>query len=260
MASLEEQLAKAIQKSDLAKMKKLIDEGAALDVVADLPSSSDLLPLSRAAEIGIKPTRLLVERGADVNDVSDRYGALTAALYAEKYDVVRFLLKHTDEPDPLALQACKDAKAVKLLLDAGCDPEPFIKSALRVLRSRNDGDAELQQLAMLLRAVLPKASKKRRGEIESALDSFEAWMNPEAKPKRGGKAPSLSATAKEAGQAAGASAEIEGRPTAKLLADMADEAWEHDGKPEFEMTFLDELDEAAAIYTKAFIAAAKRKR
>ncbi len=148
--NLNEDLLAATRKSDLAKVKALLDQGA--DVNAK--SNYGATPLFFACDRGnVEIVKLLLERGADVN-VKDTFYAATPlgwALGKTNPEVIRLLIekgaKETQQALTFAINGGHVAVA-KAALDAGrFDPEA-LNRALRSALGKNN-----QEIVALLKAA-----------------------------------------------------------------------------------------------------------
>src|SRR5687768_2738793 len=84
-------LMRAIERNDLAGVRRAVDDGADVDGKPDSQEHEGVSPLGAAAEFGrVEIARLLIDRGADVN-LHDGWGmtALTAAAENDNETLIR---------------------------------------------------------------------------------------------------------------------------------------------------------------------------
>ena len=148
--NLNEDLLAATRKSDLAKVKALLDQGA--DVNAK--SNYGATPLFFACDRGnVEIVRLLLERGADVNAKDTFYGAtpLGWALSKTNPEVIRLLVekgaKETQQALTFAINGGHAAVA-KAALDAGRFDQDTLNRALRTALGKKN-----QEIVGLLKAA-----------------------------------------------------------------------------------------------------------
>ncbi|AMV36427.1 ankyrin repeat domain-containing protein [Planctomyces sp. SH-PL62] len=87
-------LTKLAAEGDEAGVRRMLDEGAPVDVVTDGPSN--MTPLQVAAKEGhLEVVKLLLERGADVNHVDEKgFTPVTTAARASEWQVLKVLAEH----------------------------------------------------------------------------------------------------------------------------------------------------------------------
>ena len=148
--NLNEDLLAATRKSDFAKVKALLDQGA--DVNAK--SNYGATPLFFASDRGnVEIVKLLLERGADVNVKDTFYGAtpLGWALGKSNPEIIRLLVEKGAKETVQALAFAVNGGHVavaKAALDAGRFDQATLNRTLRSALSKNN-----QEIAGLLKAA-----------------------------------------------------------------------------------------------------------
>ena len=87
-------LTKLAEEGDVEGVRRMLDEGTPVDVIAN--GRFNMTPLQVAAQAGhLEIVRLLLASGADVNHADhDDFSPVTSAARAGKWDVVRVLAEH----------------------------------------------------------------------------------------------------------------------------------------------------------------------
>lgn len=165
-SDLDDELLAATRKSDVAKVKELLDKGANVNA----KTRYNQTPLFFACDRGsIELIQLLIDRGADVNAKDNFYNAtpMTWAMMKKNKDVIRLLVEKGIDPSDALNQSIQsnDKDLFAFILAKGKTTPVILSDAMQL--------AETAKRAEMIEQLKAKGAKVINFEVDAAtLESY----------------------------------------------------------------------------------------